>query len=203
MAVAELDPAWRTVYLYGGGLLRVVGDLDGSDALFERGMRALPEDPYFPFALAMNHYLYRQDPARAAALVQQAARLPGAPAWYPAAAAAFLDQQGQRAVAARYIDEQLQSETRPEVLRALEGRKALLVHDELSAQMSQRLGELRQADPAAGLEALGPLPEDPLGQEWVVGVDGRVRSRVQEDRLAQDALSMERALMVPVGAPPF
>jgi hypothetical protein len=87
--VAVLDPKWRTVYYHGGGMLRVCDSIHESDGLFEKGMENLPEEPYFPFSIGMNAYLYLKDLDRAAYYLDLASQIPGAPPWYASAAAAF------------------------------------------------------------------------------------------------------------------
>ena len=61
LAVTDLDPHWRSPYFYGGSLLRVLGDVDGSDEVFKRGADNVPDDGYFAFSYAMNQYLYHDD----------------------------------------------------------------------------------------------------------------------------------------------
>ena len=91
--------------------MSVNGDIDGSDEIYARGMAGLPNDPYFPFSIAMNAYLYRKDVERAARFLDIAARVPGAPDWYAAAAAGVLDKEGQTNAALQYLREQITEAT--------------------------------------------------------------------------------------------
>ncbi|MBL8615136.1 MAG: hypothetical protein JNM72_05930 [Deltaproteobacteria bacterium] len=175
-AVVTLDPRWRTPYFYGGSFLRLLGDIDASDALLERGMRFLPADPYFPFSVGMNAFLYRKDPERAARFVTLAAGLPGAPEWYRNAAAGILDRSGQRRVALRYLQEQVEAETRPAAREVLLRKQRQLLHDELADQLNRA----RDTQPGAPLDALGPLPPDPFGETWIIAPDGLIRSAAVE-----------------------
>ena len=80
--VGTLDPAWRTPFFYGGGMLRLLDNIEGSDEIFSDGMKAFPQDAYFPFSLAMNAYLHHEDLEMAVKYLQQAATMPGAPLAY-------------------------------------------------------------------------------------------------------------------------
>lgn len=202
-SVITLDPGWRTTCFYGGSMLRVLGDIDGSDELFAAGHSALPDDPYFPFSLGMNAYLYRQDPVAAAEWLDRAASLPGAPDWYRAAAAGFLDEHGQRQAALEYLKRQLEEEEEESVRASLEAKYRGVLHDELAARLDERRVEVARragVDPAVGplppLDAVGPLPPEPLGGSWIIAPDGRVRSDRAEERLARELRDKERALLI-------
>ncbi len=196
-SVATLDPGWRTVYFHGGGMLRVCNAIDESDALFLKGMENLPNEPYFPFSVGMNAYLYRQDRARAAEYLSIAAKIPGSPPWYASAAAGFLDEGGGRPAAIRYLQEQIQTSTDPAVQRSLERKLSMLIHEELVERIASHRDELRrqQGHDITSVEDLGELPRDPLGGEWILAPDGVVRSSVADAQLAQQELSDERWML--------
>ena len=197
-AVATLDPGWRTAYFYGGAFMRVLGDIEASDHIFEEGRKAIPDDSFFPFSLGMNAYLHHGDAELAAEYLAAAAALPGAPGWYGAAAASFIEMKGQRAAAVRYLDEELVRTTNPVVRQSLERRRAGLIHDELSdklAQLTERfISEVGR--PPASITELGALPPDPYGEGWVLGPDGVVRSQHVDDMLARAAQTDERAMIM-------
>lgn len=200
--VGALEPGWRTLYFYGGSMMRVMGDIDGSDEIFAMGGEHLPDDPYFPFSLGMNAYLYRQDPIVAARYLDKAAALPGAPAWYGAAAAGFLDERGQRRAALEYLRQQIEVEEDEEARKALERKFNSVLHDELGARIDERRREVaaqQGIDPDEGplppLSALGPLPDEPTGSRWIVGPDGHVRSEQAELKLARKLRDQERHLL--------
>jgi len=196
--VTTLDPSWRTAYFYGGSMMRVLGDIEGSDEIFAAGRAALPDDPYFPFSLGMNAYLYRQDPVEASALLQAASELPKAPPWYKAAAAGFLDAHGQRRAALTYLQEQLKVETEPATRHSLEHKWAALYHDDLSEGLTERKQalEAQRGRPLTELSALGDLPADPLGGKWIVAPDGVVRSSKADAELARKAVRVERSMLI-------
>ncbi len=197
-ALAVLDPTWRTLYFYGGGFLRVMGDIDGSDRVYAAGSRALPADPFFPFSLGMNAYLYRSDKAGAVRWLKVAAEKPGAPGWYGAAAAAFMEGQGERQAALHYLQDQISKETRPELIKPLRRKYDALLHDALADQLEalrQRF-EAERGRPLARPEELGALPPDPLGGQWIVAADGQIRSAVRDAELQRAAAMKERGLIL-------
>lgn len=191
--ISALDPLWRTAYYHGGGMLRVLGDAEGSDAIFALGMKNLPDEPYFPFSLAMNAYLLHQDRTKAAAFLGQAAAIPGAPPWYRAAAAGFLSESGQRQTALRYLKEQLDSATEPTVRRAVQRKLDDLLHEEFAAQI-----EALRPSPDTDLppSAWGDVPPDPYQAGWIIGADGRVRSAHIEDQMRARQQQVERRLLL-------
>jgi hypothetical protein len=205
-AVATLDPGWRTAYFYGGAFMRVLGDIEASDRIFADGAAALPDDPFFPFSLGMNAYLHHGDTAAAAEHLARAAALPGAPAWYGAAAASFIEMKGQRAAAVRYLDEELARTSNPAVRRSLEARRAGLIHDELCEKLAGLVArfEAQVGRPLADVAELGELPPDPYGVGWVLGPDHVVRSGHVDETLAKAARTDERAMIMrdPSGTEP-
>lgn len=179
-SVATLDPQWRTIYYHGGSMLRVIGDIDGSDELYRRGTEALPDEPYFEFSLAMNAYLHRQDIEAAARHLDRAASIPGAPAWYRSASAGFMSNSGQRKAAIKYLQDQYKATTDPSVRDSLQQKLQSLIHDEYSEQITEQWE--RFGEPEA-LEMLGELPPDPYEAGWVRSADGDIVSaRVEQDR---------------------
>ena len=206
LAIAQLDPSWRTLYFYGGGFLRVTEDIDGSNQLFELGHAALPDDSYFPFSRGMNSYLYPDEASPESSLIdaadwiERAAALPQAPGWYKGTAAVFRSEagSGQRDVAIEYLTAQLENETRPKAREVIELRLARLQHDQIAdlldqarqgyeAQFGQELGDV-----ALLVDEGKQLPPEPLGSQWIIGGDGMVRSEIVEAELEERGRLMER-----------
>lgn len=196
-AVNELDPQWRTGFFYGGSFMRVLGDIEGSDAVFTAGHEALPDDPFFPFSLGMNAYLFRQDIEEARPWIAKAAALPKAPAWYQAAVAAFFEEGRSRRAALQYLDRQLAEDQRPQVKEALERKRAMLLHDEYRDQIAEHRVkvEAKLGRPITALSELGKLPADPYEAGWMLAPDGVVRSKSRDARLAIRAVKAERAMI--------
>lgn len=196
--VGALDPAWRTPFFYGGSMLRLLEDFEGSDELFREGMKSFPDDAYFPFSIAMNAYLHRDDMDKAVEYLQKAAAMPDAPGWYRNAAAEFITRRGQRKAALKYLKQQIDNANSERERLLLENKfKSLLyeqvseairgMQDRVEAQRGARLGTIKD---------LGQLPPDPLGGEWFIAPDGVVRSSVQDLVVARRAKNEERAILV-------
>ena len=201
-AIAVLDPTWRTPYHYGGTMLRSLGNIDGSDAIFELGMDALPDDAYFPFAIGMNHYLHRDDARAAVEWISIAAEKPNAPNWYRVAAAGLLAKHDMIPVAIRFLEEQRETTDDPAILEMIDGRITRL-HHKGWVQTFEKVREKYRQKFGADIEVpeditrLGtPLPPDPLGGVWVLAADDVVRSSVRELELAQQARKAERNLLM-------
>lgn len=186
-AVVVLDPRWRTPHMYGGALLRVLGDVEGSNAIFEHGSEHLPHDATFPFSRGMNAYLYEDDPETAAKWLEEASRRPNAPAWYAAGAAAMRHRAGASDAAIRYLREQIGT-TDDDAVRAEATRQlGRIVHDRLVDTWEDACRAFRAengrllASPDELAARLGrALPENPRGDAWIVGADGVVRSAAAE-----------------------
>lgn len=190
LAIATLDPGWRTVYYYGGVELRVMGDIDAADDVFRRGHDALPDEPFFPFSVGMDAYLYRDDPATAAKWMAKAAAIPRSPRWYAGAAAAMQRRTGDAAGAIQYLREVYASTTDPGVRANTRYQIARLEHNELVATWEEACLDYRArtGHSLARPEDLKKLgfdpPPSPYGDAWVVDSDGVVRAQTaREDRL--------------------
>lgn len=196
-AVVRLDPRWRTGYFYGGSMMRLLDDIEGSDEIFTLGMEAKPDDPYFPFSLGMNAWLYRDDAEEAARYLRIAAELPTAPPWYRAASAGFLDRKGQRQTALHYLREEMEHEEEPAAREALLHRYRRIMHDEYSSQLTEayQAWVAQAGRPPAQLSDLGQLPDDPLGGTWILAPDGVVRSDVEEASITEKTRVHERAML--------
>ena len=204
-AVCALDPRWRTAYFYGGSLMRVLGAVDHSDAIFAAGHAALPNDSFFPFSLGMNAYLFRSDTEAALSWMSKAAALPGAPSWYSSAVAGFIEEGGGRRAALQYLEQELASEQRPKVREGLERKLESLLHDELAGEIAKHRERFRAhfGQDISAVSELGALPPDPLGGEWILAPDGVVRSSELEAQIARRAIVDERSMiLLPMGQRP-
>ena len=196
--VTELDPLWRTPFFYGGSMLRLLDDLDGSDEVFTAGMEAFPQDAYFPFSLAMNAYMFGEDLEKATEYLTKAASLPNAPKWYRNAAAEFIHRGGQRKAAVTYLNEQIETANSDRERQLLITKR----NDLLYAQMIDVIGDRQDkwerhfGRPVSDPEVLEPLPPDPKGGEWIIGGDGRVRSSKVEPKVRLRDRNEERAILV-------
>lgn len=186
-ATIVLDPRWRTPHMYGGALLRVLGDIEGSNTIFERGSENLPDDATFPFSRGMNAYLYEDDPETASRWLEEASKRPNAPPWYAAAAAAMRHRAGASDAAVRYLKEQIGTTEDDAVRAEAERQLGRIVHDRMVATWEDACLQFRArtgrplASPDELAELLGrALPTNPRGDAWVVGADGVVRAAAAE-----------------------
>lgn len=187
VAVTELDPGWRTPYYHGGTLLRVLGDIDGSDAVFKAGAAALPDDYFFPFSVGMNLYLYRDDPEGAVEWIDRASRLPNGPRQYAGLAAQLRSKGGDLEGAIAYLRERRRAAGSDPERADIDDQLGRLYHDRLVEGWAPQCQAYRQANggppasPAAFFAWLSqPVPDNPRGDAWVVGNDGCVRSEGAE-----------------------
>jgi len=196
--VAELDPGWRTPFFYGGSMLRLLEDIEGSDEIFGAGMDSFPDDAYFPFSIAMNAYLVHKDMGKAVKFLKLAAALPNAPKWYRTAAAEFISREGQRKAALMYLKQQLE-EANSEKERVLLGNKyKSLLYDQVIEALESRQDkwEAHYSRSLSRVQSLAPLPPDPLGGEWFIAPDGRIRSTIKDPIVAKRSKNEERAILV-------
>jgi hypothetical protein len=101
-----LDPRLEIAYRYGAifeGEAPPIGagrPRDGA-ALLERGVKAIPQSWRLRQDLGFYHYLYLKDAASAAAVLMEAAEIPGAAFWLRTLAADLLARGGDRAASRR------------------------------------------------------------------------------------------------------
>jgi hypothetical protein len=86
LAVGAVDPGWEEAWVFGALLLEERGDVDGYESALRAAMDALPDEPWFPFAMGMSRYRLRDDGAGALPWLERAAAIPGADPGYARAA---------------------------------------------------------------------------------------------------------------------
>jgi hypothetical protein len=101
-----LDPRLEIAYRYGAIFLSEpppvgAGRPQEGIAVLERGTRALPTVWRLRQDLAFFHFLYLHDAHRAAEILDEAARIPGAPFWLRTLAADLLAKGGDRETSRR------------------------------------------------------------------------------------------------------
>ena len=167
----DLDPEFRAAYKYGGTMLRVDGVfVDQSSLIFQKGMKHRPDEWYFPFGIAMNYFLHRDDPQIAARYMEAAATIEGAPFYLRNLAASLLEDSNQLDAALAFTEAELanlptgQDAVRIALeLKIFELRYAISVRDVEQAVETYRRenGGLPES-----VAALPGLPSDPLGGVW-------------------------------------
>lgn len=202
-AVTALDPHWRTPYVYGGIMLKVVGASDVSTEIFELGAQQLPDDYYLPFAAGMNYYLDGEHPEKAAEWLEIASKRPNAPQWYAMAAVAFREKRYERQQAIHYLRDEIEATEDPHLREQLQTRLDGLVHDEIASKFDEAVeryvglrGEApRRVEDLLDAHLINSVPEDPMGESWVIDLDGHVRSTVVARELAAKDLRFERRML--------
>jgi hypothetical protein len=86
LTAIALDPTLQPPMSNGATLLRYAGGADRVAPILEAGHANFPNDPWFPWALAMHHWRDRNDPATAADWLDRAADLDPSPVYGAAAA---------------------------------------------------------------------------------------------------------------------
>jgi len=203
--ISSLDPDWRTTYFYGGTFMSVCDDTEGSDMIFEKGHKALPEDPYFPFSLSMNASEEHEDMELALHWMQIAAQMDSALPWYKEAVADLVEENNSREAAMKYLQEQMKRHNDPVILDVLQTRYNRKLHEqrveEIASLRSLYEADGRQLKTTADLSMLRIPFEDPFDTEaksygWILSVDNQIRSRFIDDELAKKDRLVERELMM-------
>jgi hypothetical protein len=200
--VTDLDPRHGYAYQVAGIILGGVDRTDESNALFEKGIRNVPDRYILPFQRAVNALLYEGDYPGAARWFEAAARVPGAPAARMRTYAAAMLVKGDKFDAASaLLQESLgkaeDDESRKSILNQLDQveleRRGNAIEHAVSIYVA------RHGYPPVLLEALvleGLLPEipaDPFGGALYLDAEGRVRSTVHAYRYARPLTAAGRA----------
>jgi tetratricopeptide (TPR) repeat protein len=115
--ITTLDPRWLYPYLFGGVTLSL--DLDRPDLANKLLRKAIPAHPLvwkIPFLIGFNAYFGMGDAGTAARYIEQASRLPGAPAYLGGFASRLYAKGGSREDALRILREVIE-QTEDPVLR--------------------------------------------------------------------------------------
>lgn len=199
--VAALDPKFRQVYAFVGVVLPVKrrdgswANVDESVQLLELGAQRFPREVFIRLVLAYNLATMKGEYGRAARVLEEAARIPGAPAYLGPLATRMYAQAGRFDAAEAFAATLAQDAEDPET-RAVFERRVLELQLERELQRvdaAARTFRARTGRAPSGVRELlgsGELdhpPEDPLGGEIILGPDGLARSTAQQQRLTDFA----------------
>jgi len=117
-------------------------------------------------------------------------------------------ESNQRRTAIRFLREELEQTTDPDLAEPLEAKLERLMHDEISDHFEElkqtwedeRGEELERPEQLIGSGGLAELPVDPLGGEWVRDVSGAIVSTQVQAEAADRALRRERHMLTSVPA---
>lgn len=205
--VTDLDPDFAYVYQFGGVVVpfnygrETWVNTAESTALLEKALARYPVSIpgtwspatylFLRILVAYNWSVFQKEYARAAHLLEETARLPGAPPYLPFLTTRLYAQAGSFDAADAFATQFAAGATDPDTRAAFERRKqeialerALQSLDEAVARYREREGRLpAHLDDLVSAGLLGAIPEDPLGGRVYLGVDGRTYSTSQEHRL--------------------
>jgi tetratricopeptide (TPR) repeat protein len=189
--VTDLDPGHGYAYQVAGVVLSSVDRIEESNAILEKGMRNVPTRYILPYYRAFNAFYYQDDYAAAGRFVEQAARIPGAPAHLRQNVLAMY-VKGRRADAAlAFLEEARAHATDDESRKAIDAQIAQALFEREAARVDEAIAAYRARFAVAPAtvellvaEGLLPaLPPEPFGGAWIVGEDGRARSTAHAYRL--------------------
>jgi hypothetical protein len=195
--ITDLDPDFAYVYQFAGVMLPFNygrerwTNTEESTAILEKGVERFPRSVFLRILLAYNYSVFRKEYARAARLLEETTRLPGAPAYLPFLATRLYAQAGAFEAASAFADQFAANAEDPETRAAFEHRtkeialeRILQATDAAVAAFKQRNGRLPQdLKEVVSSGELTSIPKDPLEGELYLGTDGRTYSTSQEHRL--------------------
>ncbi len=191
-AVSNYDSRFLVPYLLGGLILGESRD-HAHEALrtLQRGWRSHPHEWRLPFYMGYTWYFILGNPLEGGRLMQEAARLPGSPAYLPRLSARMLVEAKAPDTALSFLREMIAQETDPE-RRGVLMRRALEVAVERDIQEIERAVERFRSARGKGPGSLHDLlaggflhaiPEEPNGGRYYLSADGEVRSDRMKHRL--------------------
>lgn len=121
--VTEMDPRFHAPVSYGGLALSVVlSDISGATRIFDKGVERFPKDWVIAYKAAYHALYEEKNPAKAAGLMERAARN-GAPGWVYALAGRLYTRAGQVEMSLRLLQDLKGNPSIPaDVITRLEAR---------------------------------------------------------------------------------
>ena len=194
--VTDLDPDFRYVYAFAGPAVtyhlgrEVWANTAESSRLLEKGLKAFPKDIFLRVMYAYNLSYFDKQYLRAAKLLEDTSRLPGAPPYVAALATRLYAQSGAIDSGLEMAQALVASAGDPETRATFERRvheleleRELLRMDKAIAAFRAREGRLPSIEELVTRGFIRSIPDDPLGGKLYVGEDGRARSTSEEQRL--------------------
>ncbi len=195
--VTDLDPDFAYVYQFAAVVVpfnlgrETWRNTRESTALLEKGTSHIPNSVFLKTLLAYNYSVFFKEYERAARLLQETARLPGAPAYLPLLATRLYAQAGSFDAATAFASEFAASAADPDTRASFEHRKKEIALERILQNLDKEVDTFleRNGRPPKNLRELvwsgqlSALPEDPLGGDIYLGEDRRTYSTSQEHRL--------------------
>jgi hypothetical protein len=195
--ITDVDPDFAYVYQFAGVMVpfnrgrETWTNTQESTALLEKGVSRFPSSVVLRTLLAYNYSVFQKEYVRAAHLLEETARLPGAAPYIPLLATRLYAQAGVFDAASAFADQFAANAEDPGTRAVFERRtkeialeRILQMTDRSVAAFHERTGRLpKTLQELVDSGDLVTLPQDPLEGEIYVGADGRTYSTSQSHRL--------------------
>lgn len=197
--LTDLDPQFHQVYGFAGAALpfnagggRWVNTQESS-AILEKGLRVFPQKPFLRILLAYNRATFDKDYKRAAQLVEEEAKLPGAPEYLLPLATRLYARAGEIDVGLELAMSLAEDADDPETRETFTKRVLELQLEKELAAVDRAVEEYksREGKPPGELRALvrsgllNAIPRDPFGGEIYLDDQGRARSTSEPRRVTE------------------
>jgi hypothetical protein len=189
--VTDLDPSAEHVYRFCGVILPWEADLaQAGISLLEKGVRNVPASWYLRYVLGFSHYFFENDLAAASRVLEQAMRIPDAPAMIGRLAALVHAAEYGTASALDFLAELDRSNPDEQLRQVIRERMRELTFTARIDQLNAAVRAFRARfgrPPVALVELVASgivkrLPLDPFGGEYVLDpVSGEVHNSLGQE----------------------
>src|ERR1700694_1647540 len=195
--VTDLDPLFIPVYSFAGAAIPVnLGretwiNTAESTRLLEKGVKIAPKNVFLRILLAYNYSYYQKQYERAAKLLDEAARMPGAPRYLGALATRLYAQSGDVDTGLALAQSLYENTQEPQMRATFEQRLKELALEKILRGVDQAIENFTMREGRGPMKLvelvskgdLRALPPDPLGGDLVIGAHGHCQSTALERRL--------------------
>ncbi|MBX5484918.1 MAG: hypothetical protein IRZ16_24110 [Myxococcaceae bacterium] len=195
--VTDLDPRFEYAYVFSSTAVTYnLGkdtwvNTEESTALLEKGLRQFPKHVFLRTILAFNFSFYHRQPLRAARLLEETSRLPGAPRYLAQLATRLYAQSGAFDAGLELARTLAEGTSDPETRATFERRVKEIELERILQRIDDAIDafERQSKRPPHDLKELvssgflAAVPEDPLGGTLYIGSDGRSYSSASAHRL--------------------
>ncbi len=195
--ITDLDPDFSYVYQFGGVVIpfnrgrEEWANTRESTALLEKGVSRFPGAVFLRTLLAYNYSVFHKEYVRAARVLEETVRLPGAPRYLSLLATRLYAQGGAFEAAGAFADQFAANAEDPETRAAFEHRAKEIALERILQTLDHAVAnfQARNGRPPKDLQELvsggdlSEIPTDPLEGEIQLGANGRSFSTSQQHRL--------------------
>lgn len=182
--VTDLDPRHGYAYQVAGVMLGSVGRVAESNAILEKGSRALPDRYALPLLRAFNAFYYEDDWSAAGRWAEVAARARGAPPHLRQTVLAYYAKGNRADAAVAFLEEARRTTTDDESRKALDEQLARARYESAASAIDAAVERYRARNGIGPLWLarlvddgyLPRLPIDPYGGRWTLDGDGLAAS---------------------------